>query len=47
MLCIFDKILQTGSGVKKYAAASMQEDIAFSDRFKRCLKIMADSEVHK
>ena len=46
-LCIVDKILQTSSVVKESAAAAMQEDLAVSDIFRLCLKIMADSDGHK
>ncbi len=46
---IVDKILQTWSLVKNSYArdATIQEDMAVSDRLKWCLKIVADSDGHK
>ena len=44
---ILDRILQTGSIVKKSAAAAMQEDMAVLDSFKWLLKMMADRDGHK
>ena len=37
----------TGSVVKKPAVTATHEDKAVSDRFRLCLKIMADSDGHK
>ena len=47
-LCsLVDKILQTSSVAERSTDAVVQGDMAVSDRFKWCLKMMPDSDDHK